>query len=138
MRLTTIYEDNYERLMALLPNVHACGEMGVGTARGAAELRVEVLGRGRYTTLLKLQQHLSELDALVSDPCMKLRVCHDAGVVEVLSYQHRNGFHLIDAAPHIARARWREKRRINEFLGEWLECCLARGMQFGWSSAEVL
>ena len=120
---------NYLRLNKLFP------EMGsVDTAAIALELngqrltvRMEVLERSPYTTLLRLSQHP---DAPWSHKArMTVRLYHDARSAEVVEYQGRK--HFLRAVYDYPNADMRqpdEKAQINRFLGEYLAHCLSHGV----------
>lgn len=126
-----IYEQNFRRMMRLLPEFESCPEGGGWeTAAGArlllgCGLSVEVMERHKYTTVLKLAYDMPCADHLTS-PVMLVRVCHDARVAEVLSYQEAVNFFPKYEYPNPAMRQVREKSRLNEFLGEWLDYFLKR------------
>lgn len=123
-----IYEENFRRLMMLLPGLGGdeehCQTVGHGD-----DLHVDVLERHKYTTVIKLAQHLPLSILSVSMSRMTVRVYHDAGVAEVLSYQRHYRFKPKYEYPNPEMCQVREKQRVNEFLGEWLDHCLASGVQ---------
>ena len=98
--------------------------------RSAGILKVEILERSPYTTLVSLSCRLPTDNQFVSDPHMKIRVCHDAKVAEVVSYQDCARFQAIYPFPNRFIQQVREKRQVNRFLGEWLDVCLQRGLSF--------
>ena len=122
-----IYEQNFSRLMRLLPMLHD-SEARVATeaVRVAEALVVQVLEHHKYTTVIRLTHDLPELTR-VPQPVMTVRIYHDASVAEVLSYQHVSRFQPKYDYPNPNMHQIREKSRLNEFLGEWLEYCLSRG-----------
>lgn len=122
-----IYEDNFRRLMLLLPGLRpgAPQQLVEATSEG---LQVDVLERHKYTTVIKLAQRLPLSIISAAVPRMVVRVYHDAGVAEVLSYQRHYRFKPKYDYPNPAMCQVREKQRVNEFLGEWLDHCLASGL----------
>ncbi|ALP52607.1 hypothetical protein Tel_05285 [Candidatus Tenderia electrophaga] len=122
-----IYEDNFRRLMTLLPEldgeVQCC--QGAGRRDG---LSVDVLERHKYTTVIKLAQRLPLSFLAAAMPRMIVRIYHDAGVAEVLSYQRHYRFKPKYDYPNPEMCQVREKQRVNQFLGEWLDHCLAAGV----------
>ncbi len=119
-----IYEDNFRRLMLLMPELRAFGKQCQSMHRQEG-LHVDMLERHKYTTVIKLSQNLplGFLSAAVSS--MIVRVYHDAEVAEVLSYQGQYRFKAKYDYPNPDMCQVREKQRVNEFLGEWLDFCLA-------------
>jgi len=123
-----IYEDNFHRLMLLLSELggdEACCQE-VGHQEG---LHVDVLERHKYTTVIKLAQRLPLSILSAAMPRMVIRVYHDAEVAEVLSYQRHYRFKPKYEYPNPDMCQMREKQRVNEFLGEWLDHCLAGGVR---------
>lgn len=121
--ITMIYDDNFERLMSLLPSLRSYGEK-VLDVQGQSGLHISVLEHHKYTTVVRLAQQLPLSFLLVTQPTMTVRVYHDAQVAEVLSYQNHNRFNTKYDYPNPDMCQVREKLRVNEFLGEWLDYCL--------------
>ena len=129
-----VCDSNYLRLLKLMPDFVA-GQARVillpPVAEAQAEQRLELLVEEtfRYTTTLSLTL---VLDAAVPQwfktPRMTVRLYHDAGTAEVISYQDQRGFKAVyreDDAPRFSRD---EKSQINLFLAEWLTLCLEGGL----------
>ena len=119
-----IYEDNFQRLMLLMPGLRAFSEQ-CHSVRRQEGLHVDVLERHKYTTVIKLTQNLPLNFLSTAVSAMIVRVYHDAEVAEVLSYQRQYRFKAKYDYPNPAMCQVREKQRVNEFLGEWLDFCLA-------------
>lgn len=122
-----VYEDNFCRLMLLMPGLRGLAEQSHCSYRQEG-LHVDVLEKHKYTTVVKLTQNLplNFLSTAVSS--MVVRVYHDAEVAEVLSYQRQYRFKAKYDYPNPEMCQVREKQRVNEFLGEWLDFCLAGGV----------
>lgn len=116
----TIYERNYQRLMRLLPHLRQIAEGAQFGVEGSVALSAEVMESHRYTTVLRMRHGLP-LPAPVTTPEMIVRLYHDAGVAEVTEYQQRSRFRVKYDYPNAEMHHVREKGRVNEFLGEWLE-----------------
>ncbi len=123
-----IYEDNFQRLMLLLPALDADVRSKV-TVDHFDGLQVDVLEQHRYTTVIRLAQKLPLSFLSVAMPLMVVRVYHDAEVAEVLSYQRQFRFKPKYDYPNPDMCQVREKQRVNEFLGEWLDHCLGAGVK---------
>ncbi len=121
---------NYHRLMSLFPNLRDSDERRIGLPLTTleAEVAFEVLEKGPYTTLLKIDVcPKREWLSLAAAPNMTVRIYHDAKSAEVVSYQAQNRFHGKYEYPN-ARMRQRdEKVQLNRFLGEFLTLCLEHG-----------
>jgi len=119
-----IYEDNFRRLMLLMPELRAFGKQCHGL-RHQEGLHVDVLERHKYTTVISLVQNLPLKFLSTAMSSMVVRVYHDAEVAEVLSYQRHYRFKGKYNYPNPDMCQVREKQRVNEFLGEWLDFCMA-------------
>jgi uncharacterized protein YqiB (DUF1249 family) len=125
-----IYEDNFKRLMRLLPELRS---FAMQCREGVRQegLHVDVLERHKYTTVIRLAQCLPLSFLPAAMPLMIVRVYHDAEVAEVLSYQRQYRFKPKYDYPNPDMCQIREKQRVNEFLGEWLDHCLSSGVPVG-------
>ncbi len=121
---------NYHRLLSLFPALREseCRQIALPLEHLNAKVVFEVLERGPYTTLLKIDL---EADAqwleMASSPAMTVRVYHDAKSAEVVSYQRQNRFHGAYEYPNTRMRQRDEKAQINRFLGEFLTLCLEHG-----------
>ncbi|MFZ5594515.1 MAG: DUF1249 domain-containing protein [Pseudomonadota bacterium] len=124
------YEANFERLMWLIPGFQDMEGPVWSVGIDALELQLDILERGKYTATIALTHHFYHPGIIVSDPYMKIRLYTDARVAEVLSYQGHARLQLFQPYPVLNMANLQEKYRINRFLGEWLDYCIARGHRF--------
>lgn len=123
-RLHSLCEANYARLLRLFPDYEQgnAREFAVAEAR----IRLEVLERSRYTTFFRLHQSHGEarwLRRLIID----VRAYHDAGMLEVGSFQAHHRIQPRYVYPNAHMFQQDEKLQQNQFLGDWLEHCLANG-----------
>jgi uncharacterized protein YqiB (DUF1249 family) len=126
--LMTLYESNYIRLGWLAGNLRGlAGEHRSRVARDV-ELKLTVLERGPYTTMLRLTYAFGGGPDWPDSPDLGVRVYHDARVAEA---------HAFGATPRPApdaadlSSRWAR----NVMLNKWLEYCVDRGHRFGAASA---
>jgi uncharacterized protein YqiB (DUF1249 family) len=126
--LMALYEANYARLLALVPHLHTIPTAGAPQVApqvdGSPDLHLTVLERTRYTTVLLLTYYFRHDGDPVPDPDARLRVYHDARVVEVLSC--RDGRAPRSGARSGLMHRW----QANLFLEKWLNYCLRQGHRF--------
>lgn len=116
-----VYERNYALLMGMFAKLieQTVDEAAIINIPGSGETRVQVVERCRYTLTLVLAEAYS-VD-VVPEISMKVRLYHDAHLVEVVSYQ---GF--TDMLPkHMDLGRGnpqnhQEKRQANMLLHDWL------------------
>jgi uncharacterized protein YqiB (DUF1249 family) len=125
--LMDLYENNYLRFRKLVPDLDVLAEHAYSRINGCMGLHITVLDRSRFTTTLRMTYHLTEEGRLHSEPDLKLRVYHDARLVEVLSGHLKHGRQKLEHLPADAKL---EKWKLNRFLFKWLGFCLHQGHQF--------
>ncbi len=126
--LHAVCEANYARFMSLFPDYEASNkrEFSVGTAH----VSLEVTGRSRYTTMFCLHQRHAG-DRWLGSLRIELRAYHDAGMLEVGSFQSHRRIQPRYAYPNPHMFQQDEKVQQNRFLADWLEYCLANGRSSG-------
>lgn len=120
---------NYLRLSKLFPEMHTLDRAAMGLELNGIrlEIRMEVIERSPYTTLIRLSQHPQV--PWSHRATMTVRLYHDARSAEVVEYQGRK--HFLRAAydyPNVDMRQPDEKAQINRFLGEYLSVCLSHGV----------
>lgn len=118
-------ESNYARLLQLFPEYETSNYRAFQLPQGQ-RVRIDVVERCRYTTLMKVSQQGSCHDWL-STPSFDLRVYHDARMVEVTAFQARRGIEPRYDYPNPEMHARDEKAQQNLFLSEWLSHCLQQG-----------
>lgn len=121
-----LYESNYAKLTALLPELPREEGCYIAVAPGLAPIHVEVVEQNPYTTTVHLRQGLATGHSWIRDLAIKVRAYHDARVAEVICYQGVQALQPFYTYPNPKMLQRYEKRRVNQFLGEWLSHCLAR------------
>ncbi len=132
---TSDYEANFERLAWLVPELGTAAGTLQSHGNDGLTLQLDILEHSKYTTTLALTHHLRMNNirylrlnsAMIVDPFMKIRVYHDARVAEVLSYQCHSPLQIFHPDATLNVHNLREKCRINRFLSEWLDYCIAHG-----------
>lgn len=122
-----LYEENFVKLTRLLAELDRVADAAVWVAPGLPALYLHVLDRSVYTTTVVLSQSLGVDHESLRPVDMKIRIYHDAQVAEVLAYQHAGRLQPFYPYPNPAMFQPYEKRRVNQFLGEWLGHCLEGG-----------
>ena len=121
--LMDLYEYNYLRLRKIAPDLTVADNM-VSTVPDHHDLYLSVSERCKYTTLLSMTYRFGTPDDYILEPDLKLRIYHDAQLVEVQQLNSRShGF--LDVNTAIA-----QKWRMNRFLYKWLGYCLHQGHFF--------
>lgn len=133
-----VCDANYWRLLKLLPEFSEGSTRTVllpavseQTMEASHSLKFTVKESFRYTStvslLLRVEEHIP---SWYQAPHLTVRLYHDAGAAEVISYQHQSSFKAVyseDDAPRFTRD---EKMQINQFLAELLTLCLEGGMSY--------
>ena len=122
-----LYEENFSKLMLLLEGLEGIDGSAVLTAEGMPPLRLTLVERSAYTATLTLDQSLGGQRNFIRALHMKIRIYLDAQVAEVLAYQQATRLEAFYPYPNPHMFQPYEKRRVNQFLGEWLTCCLKTG-----------
>lgn len=130
-----LYEDNYRYLMRILPHMKEISGTVFSEYNGKPVLFIDVLEQAPYTSLLEINHYLNTGTSIITDLELRLRVCHDARVAEVISYQQHDRLLPVYHYPNRKMYQRFEKKRINLFLREWLLHCLHYGFQFDKSEA---
>jgi uncharacterized protein YqiB (DUF1249 family) len=120
---------NYLRLRKLFPDLGETDAAAIGVEFSGArlEVRLNVLERSPYTTLVELKQEPKV--PFNRKASITIRLYHDARSAEVVEYQGRR--HFLRAVYDYPNADMRqpdEKAQINRFLGEYLSFCLTHGV----------
>src|SRR5512143_2088513 len=94
--LMDLYERNYIGIRRLIPLMPPVTTREISSIPGGLRLYLEVLERFRYTSELVLTYHFVREGGVVAEPDLRIRVYHDARLVEVMSAQlrHRPEFQL--------------------------------------------
>ncbi|MCX7057909.1 MAG: DUF1249 domain-containing protein [Proteobacteria bacterium] len=126
--LMTLYESNYIRLGGLVGDVRDLAGTRRSHPAADCELRLDVLERGPYTTMLQLTYAFGGGDEFPDAPDLAVRIYHDARVAEA---------HGVGTTPGHAtsrrvdgdglEARWAR----NVMLNKWLEYLADRGHCLG-------
>jgi uncharacterized protein len=118
-----LYETNFDKLKTLLSAIKWMDGVFALGGHGVGNVYVQVIDRCPYTTTISLCQSLGMQRSL--DLWVKVRIYHDAQVAEVIAYQGHQHFRPLYPYPNRYMYQPHEKRRINQFLGEWLSHCIA-------------
>lgn len=119
---------NYLRMMKLFPRLRDddVNSFGVVLAGQSHRVRLEVLERGPYTTLVELLQ--LPRAAWNARPRMVVRLYHDARSAEVVECHGARHFRAVYDYPNPHMHQPDEKVQVNRFLTEFLSMCLRHGV----------
>lgn len=117
-------ESNYAKLTQLFPDYETRNTREFELPTGE-RVRIDVVERCRYTTLLKVCQKGGE--GWLASPRFDLRAYHDARMVEVTRFQSARQVKARYEYPNDDMLMPDEKAQQNVFLAEWLSHCIAQG-----------
>jgi hypothetical protein len=121
-------DDNYERLVRLLPDLAVRDRWTLSMLPGAGSdaglpVHLMVLERCPYTTTLRCSQPIGGSMAFI-EPSLTVRMYHDARTAEVTEYQNESRFAAVYAYPNTHMRLPDEKVQVNRLLGDLLMLCL--------------
>ncbi len=119
---------NYLRLKKLFPSLRdvETNSFGVDINGNVLEIKLEVVERSPYTSLVRLTQ--LPVAPWTRKPSITIRMYHDARCAEVVEYQGKRHFRAVYDYPNEDMRQPDEKAQINRFLGEYLSLCLSHGL----------
>ena len=130
--LMTLYESNFIRLGWLVGDLRGLAPEQRSRVADDCELKLTLLERGPYTTMLQLTYAFEPAAggaAWPDAPDLAVRVYHDARVAEAhafgVSASRPGGRAAADGGD--LGSRWTR----NVMLNKWLEYCVDRGHRFG-------
>jgi hypothetical protein len=130
--LMDLYEGNFIRFKKLVPGLQDIDTKAVSHVPGCLDVHIQVIERSKFTTTVRMTYLFADGEKVVAEPDLKLRVYHDAGLVEVVAGHLHHGRQRLDHLPATAlKLKW----HLNRFLYKWLGYCLYLGHEFTTESA---
>jgi uncharacterized protein len=132
--LMTIYESNYIKLRPFTDGLGNDSDRYLSAETDDCDLHLEFVARERYTTTLRMTYWFGDASGtdFVPDPDLRLRVYHDARLVEAFGGRHDNFKHRklreLAAATHAQELDRRWRRNI--MLNKWLDYLMDVGHRF--------
>ncbi|WP_067518917.1 DUF1249 domain-containing protein [Endozoicomonas ascidiicola] len=137
IRFQAVCETNYQRLMKLLPALSESSfekQSQESTfyfpalfhldQQSPAWLRVNIVNRSPYTTLLELDMSLSWITS-VTPPTAEVRLYHDVMMAEVVYQKSSQRVESRYEYPNPSMHQPNEKEQHNFFLAQWLDYVIA-------------
>ena len=125
--LMDMYEINFIRFKKLTGDIELLESYSISRVFACLDLHLTVNERSKYTTTVTLSYAFEEDSEVVFEPDLKLRIYHDAELIEVLAGHLKHGKQRLDHVPADAlKAKW----KLNRFLYKWLGYCLYLGHHF--------
>ena len=130
--LMDMYENNFIRFKKLVGDIKLLEDDAISRVFGCLDLYLTVNERCKYTTTVTLTYAFKDGVQLAFEPNLKLRIYHDANLIEVISGHLKHGKQRLDHVPADAlKLKW----KLNRFLYKWLGYCLHLGHHFNGDSA---
>ena len=125
-----LYESNFIRLGWLAGELAGlCGAHRSAVA-GDCDLLLTVTERSPYTSTIALSYLLSETPGTSRYPDMRVRIYHDAHLVEAQQWAAVHTQPLLKALRTHAERELDQRWARNMMLNKWLEYCVERGHRF--------
>jgi hypothetical protein len=124
--LMSLYESNYLRLASLAGDLRQLAGTRLSRVPEDCDLRLTVTERSPYTTSLDLT-YLFQAGGLTTYPDMRVRVYHDARLVEAQGWATRHEHEALRRLRGAAERELDQRWARNTMLNKWLEYCIDRG-----------
>ncbi len=121
---TALHEANFRKLARVIPVLLELEIATIVKNTNGMQLSLHILETSKYTKTFSLHLQHSAEQTWLPGLHMKIRNYYDAGVSEVLAFQHKHRLNARYNYPNCDMFHRNEKWQINQFLGEWLDHCL--------------
>jgi len=128
--LMSLYESNYLRLAMLAGDLRQLPDARISRVPDDCELRLSVTERSPYTTSFDLTYVLAGASGVSTYPDMRVRIYHDARLVEAQEWATQHDHHALKALRGVAERELDQRWARNTMLNKWLEYCIDRGHGF--------
>lgn len=128
--LMELYEDNYMKLRRLIPDLDSIGVGAISRVIGEVPLILEVIERQRYTSTILLTHRFINDGLKNDDPCLTVRLCHDARTAEAMIDENSRRFGYIISCKQRSDFSLESRWELNYFLNKWLKYCISQGHSF--------
>jgi uncharacterized protein YqiB (DUF1249 family) len=128
--LMGLYESNFIRLGWLVGKLSALTGRYRSAVRGDCDLVLTVIERSPYTSTVNLTYLLPGPGSAQVYPDMRLRIYHDAHLVEAQQWADAHAQPLLKALRAHAQRELDQRWARNMMLNKWLEYCVERGHRF--------
>ncbi len=128
--LMSLYESNYLRLAQLAGHLERLPDVRISRVADDCDLRLSVTERSPYTTSFDLTYLFPEVDGVSTYPDMRVRIYHDARLVEAQEWASQHGHEALRRIRGLAERELDQRWARNTMLNKWLEYCIDRGHGF--------
>lgn len=125
--LMDMYEINFMRFKKLVCNIDTIDGHAIARLSHCLDLHLTIVERCKFTTTVTLSYAFDDEKGVAYEPDLRLRIYHDARLIEVVAGNLRHGRLHHDHVPADAlKLKW----KLNRFLYKWLGFCLYLGYKF--------
>jgi uncharacterized protein len=135
--LMGLYESNFIRLGWLAGDLRALWGRYTSAVAGDCDLVLTVTERSPYTSTVNLTYLLGGASVPEPYPDMRVRIYHDAHLVEAQQWAGVHTQPLLKALRGYAERELDQRWARNMMLNKWLEYCVERGHRFSSRRSEV-
>jgi uncharacterized protein YqiB (DUF1249 family) len=128
--LMGLYESNFIRLGWLAGELKGLAGRRISSVRGDCDLVLSVIERSPYTSTVNLTYELAEASGAQHYPDMRVRIYHDAHLVEAQQWAGVHTQPVLKALRGYAERELDQRWARNMMLNKWLEYCVERGHRF--------
>jgi len=128
--LMSLYESNFLRLATLAGELRHLPDSRVSCVADDCDLRLSVQERSPYTTSFDLTYLFGEGEEATTYPDMRVRIYHDARLVEAQEWASQHGHEALRRLRGLAERELDQRWARNTMLNKWLEYCIDRGHGF--------
>jgi len=128
--LMSLYESNYLRLAELAGDLKQLADVRISRVADDCDLRLSVTERSPYTTSFDLTYLFQQDDVVSTYPDMRVRVYHDARLVEAQEWASQHDHEALRRLRGLAERELDQRWARNTMLNKWLEYCIDRGHGF--------
>jgi uncharacterized protein YqiB (DUF1249 family) len=124
----SVCEFNFHQLLRLLPGLRdgvQAWSFAAGREAPLLSVKITVLEKAPYTTTIAVDQGHSSVET----PRMLVRLYHDVGMAEIVSWDHHRHWQAQYKYPNAKMYHPDEKLALNQFLGDWLNYCRNQGLE---------
>lgn len=122
-----IYQNNYQKILKIIPGVFELEEFLKLSAPGAKDLNVHIMHRQHSRLVIALSHYYKHSSGdLMPDPDMAIALYSETQTVEVLTYEDCFGYRKVYSDDGMAVSP-SIKKELNSFLGQWLSNLLKQG-----------
>jgi uncharacterized protein YqiB (DUF1249 family) len=122
-----IYNDIYQRLLAVVPDLLTIKSHGQSEVAGMMSLNLDILQRSPVKLIIALSHYYKHSSGdMIPDPDMEIAVYNDRQIAEALTYQDTNIFTAVYTEDG-GLMNVVERHSLNEFLHTWLGNLIEQG-----------